>query len=833
MAIRLRLRALFKRSNVERELDEELRYHVERQVETNIAQGMNAQEARQAAMRAFGALEQRKEESRDTRGLNTLDNVLKDLRYAMRRLIQNPVFAIAAILTVALGIGVNTALFSVYNAVALRPLPVSQPDEVVRLKRWFQDGYRGDQQYQFSYDEYVHLRDHADAFIGLVASSTVSPVAGDTGRFQTAIVSANYFDVLGVRAQVGRTFLAEDRTAGANPVVVLSHPFWMRQFHGDSQVAGKTIKTQHAVFTVIGVAPETFTGTTFVIPDLWGVLEAQDARRLDWLNGPEDYKFSILARLKPGSSMAAAQGQVDVLLREFPRTRPEPSKTTSLTIEPTSLFGNVDDSAFRMGAAAAMLIVGLVLLVACANLANVMLAQGAVRQREVGIRLALGAGRGRIVRQLMTETFLLALLGGITGLILSTWTIEFLWTRIIKTTAAPFVGDLTLGLDLTPDMRVFGYALVMSVIATALFGLMPALQTTRRQNGGFFGQHIRHSRLRGIFIAAQVTVSMLFLLVGGLLMRGLLRAQNTDPGYETRTVFPVQTDFGRGPEAVRRQLRVVDGLKTLPEIRDVARGYAPLFGTYTPPIIVDGKAERTLASYAADSYFDLLSIPIVRGRGFTSEEAREGARVVVISESTARRFWPAEDALSKHLKLDLAVPGNFTDFEVIGIVKDVRFANPTRIDPSHVYLPTNNAGMNGILFRIQGDREKALAAVRKAIEAIDASLIPYLELRSLEEAPLAVQRFATSFVTYFILLLATLTLTLASVGIYGVMSFVVGQRTKEIGIRGRTWRPLASGTAWSLYGRHATRIRWRVARLVGSNGDLLVPPLAPYVSRFE
>jgi predicted permease len=338
-------------------------------------------------------------------------------------------------------------------------------------------------------------------------------------------------------------------------------------------------------------------------------------------------------------------------------------------------------------------------------------------------------------------------------------------------------------LDLMPDLRVYGYALLMSLIATTLFGLAPALHTTRRDSSGLIRQRMRRSRLRSVFITAQISISMLFLLVGGLFMRGLLRVQNADPGFETRTVFPVSTDFGRGSEAITRQLRVVDRLKTLPEIRSVARGYAPLFGTWTPPIIVDGKADQTLASYASDSYFDLLSIPIVRGRTFTELEARQGTHVAVISESTARRFWPSEDPISKHLKLDLARRGTFTEFEVIGIAKDMRFANPTRIDPAHVYLPTSDSNPNGMLFRIQGDRERALAAVRKAMEAVDTSLLPYLELRSLEEGPLALQRFATSFFTYFVLLLAILTLTLAAVGIYGVMAFVVGQRTKEIGIR--------------------------------------------------
>lgn len=722
--------------------------------------------------------------------------MFNDFRYALRRLLQNPGLTIAAVVTVALGIGVNTALFAVYDAIALKPLPVSRPDEVGRLKRWFQQNYQGDQQYFFSYGEYAYVREHNNVFSGIVAASRPTPLLTDAQKFQAQMVSANYFDVLGVAAETGRTFLAdEDRLPGGNPVIVLSHGFWQRQFHGDAQAVGKTILVGRTPLTVVGVAPASFSGTSLnpVVPDFWvpASMQAVLMRDQDWLNDPSDQEFNVLARLKPGATLHSAQPQIDALIRQFAGTYPEREKTASVTLERTAMFGNVDDPGFQAVAIAAMAVVGLILLVACANVANMMLAHGMGRQREIAIRRALGAGRARIVRQLTSESILTALLAGVAGIFFAAWTVTALWGWLTTTLVANFIGDATVKLNLAPDIRVFAYAGLMAVAAVVLFGLVPALQITKpdlagnlKDEGGFLGRSFRRSRLRNLFVGVQVAVSMLFLLIAGLLMRGLLRSQQADTGFETKTVYLISTDFGRDAvKAAALRQRVVERLRTLPEIAGVATGHAPLFGTWTPPIVIDGKTDRTLASFASDTYFDLLGIPILRGRGFTPQEARDGSHVAVVSEATARRFWPGQDVLSKHLKLDLAFRGELTEFEIVGIAKDVRFANPTRIDPAHVYLPTMPGRLNGILIRTQGNPEKALTAAQTALETISPALIPYLQWQNLERGPLALQRFFTRFFTGFLALLAVLALTLASVGIYGVVAYLVRQQTKEIGIR--------------------------------------------------
>ena len=384
-------------------------------------------------------------------------------------------------------------------------------------------------------------------------------------------MSANYFAGAGVGARRGRTFAEdEDRAPGANPLIVLGYAAWQRWFHGDPGVIGQILQMNGTAFTVIGIAPETFTGTSVapLVPDFWAPvsMQTQLAPGRNWLDAPGDRQLQILGRLKDGVPASRAQAEAELLIRQFGAIHPERDKTLRLTLQRTSYFGNTEDPRFQAAAAGVMLIVGLVLLVACANIANLLLARAAVRQCEIAVRLAMGASRGRVIRQLLTESVLLALLGGGAGLLLAAWSSRVLSVVIEQATAGPFSGDFKLSIDLSPDIRVYAYALLLSMAAGILFGLWPALRATRpdliaamRDEGTGLGTGWTRSRLRGCLVGGQVAVSMLLLITAGLLARGLVRSRAVDPGFDMRGLQLLTGDFGHDPaRALARQRRIIE-----------------------------------------------------------------------------------------------------------------------------------------------------------------------------------------------------------------------------------------------------------------------------------
>jgi len=792
--LRSKLLSAFRQRFFDRDFDAEVETHLEMLFEENVRRGMGLDEARQVALRSMGNLTSIKEHQHEGRGLPQLETLFSDLQYGARVLRANPGFTLIAVLTLTLGIGVTTTVFTAYNAVALKPLAVSDPDTVVRLERWFHSGNRGSVQYAFSYPEYKYCRDSNDVFASMVVDSwpsTVAVVVDNVEKIQGALVSANYFADLGVAASIGRTFLPEeDRAPGGNPVLVISHSYWERRFHGDPGIAGHLVKLNGVSFTIVGVAAKEFTGTGVSprIPDFWAPVSMQEqlAPGHDWLNTPNDMQFQILARLKSTSTRSRAGAETAVLIRQFAGTYKDSETTTAVTLQRTAIMGNTEDVRFQASAAAIMLIVGMVLLVGCVNIANMLLARGAARQKEIGVRLALGASRGRVIRQLLTESFLLSTIGGVGGFLFSAWTAKLLWIGIDRFVRERFSADITVAIDLSPDGRVLAYAIGLALVSGLLFGLSPALQFSRpdlttalKSEGGGLGARFSRSPLRSLLVGMQVTVSMVLLISAGLLMRGLNRAQTADPGFETQSVYLLSADFMGD---MRR--RLMDRLQTLPEVKGVALGTMPLLGTWTAPVFIDAQRSRTLASYASDTYFDLLDIPLVRGRQFTKLEAEQGGNLSIVSESTARKFWPAEDPIGRHFKLDMNYQGSLAEFEVIGVVKDIRYASLSRVDPAHVYLAPKSAGWNtGLLIRTQGDPRRAIAAIRSAAGSIDASLLAGLTAMNLETGPVQIQRSFAQISATCAAILAVLALALAGVGIYGVMSYLMSQQMKEIGIR--------------------------------------------------